>query len=175
MTFEYTKTLRFLIIDRDLGVWAISAFQYGNTTFQEFRIPERLVVWRVRLPFLLLKLTRVFMLTLLGAVILDMAIVSFMTPNGAAISQSDLLSLSLPAMSLSLAMTANLFGCFRGQTPSPLPSHETEVGVPVLRSDPYIEGHSEQRLNIPYPHTSRVYLLGSPLDEDSTRVWEADD
>lgn len=172
---ECTKTLQFLIIDRDLGVWAISAFQYGNTTFQEFRIPERSVVWLVQLPFLLLKLPRVFMLTLLGAVILDMAIVSFITPNGAAISQSDLLSLSLPAMSLSLAVTANLFGCFRGQPPSQLPNHEIEVGVPVLRSDPYIEGHSEQRLNIPYLDTSRLRLLGSPLNEDSTRIWETDD
>lgn len=112
------------------------------------------------------------MLTLLGAVILDMAIVSFMTPNGAAISQSDLLSLSLPAMSLSLAVTANLFGCFRGQPPSPLSSHEMEVRVPVSESGPYIE---EQRLNIPHLDTSRFRLLGSLLDEDSTRIWEADD
>lgn len=162
MTSEYTKTFRSLIINRDLGVWAIAAFQYGNTTFQEFRIPERSVVWLVWLLFLLLKLHRVFMLTLLGAVILDMAIVSFMTPNGAAISQSDLLSLSLPAMSLSLAVTANLFGYFRGQPPSPLPSHEMEVGVPVLRSNPYIDN-------------SLLRLLDSPLNEDSTRIWEADD
>ena len=115
------------------------------------------------------------LITLLAAVVLDMTTVSFMTPSGAPISQPDLLSLSLPAMSLSLAVTANLFACFRGQPPSPLPSHDMEVGVSVLRGDPYIEGPLEQRPNIPYPDTSRLRLLGSPLNEDSTRIWETDD
>ena len=40
-TYEDTVPLTFI---RDLGVWAISAFQYGSATFQEFRIPERFVI-----------------------------------------------------------------------------------------------------------------------------------
>lgn len=106
---------------------------------------------------------------------LDLAIVKFITPSGAPISQSDLLSLSLPAMSLSLAITANLFACFRNQPPSPATSHETEIEGSVSRRDPYIGGSFQQRTTVSSLDTSRLYLLGSPLDEDSTRVWEADD
>ena len=106
---------------------------------------------------------------------IDMAIVRFMTPSGAAISQSDLLSLSLPAMSLSLAITSNLFGCFRSQPQSPPPSHETEVGDTVLRGHRHDEGSLQQRTVVPDLDTSRFRLLGSPLAEDSTRIWENDD
>ena len=153
----------------------MSAFQYGNATFQEFRIPERSVVWLLQLQSTLLKSLRLLLITLLGALILDLAIVKFMTPNGAPISQSDLLSLSLPAMSLSLAITANLFACFRDQPPSPATSHETEIEGSVSRGDPYIEDSSQQRTNVSGLDTSRLYLLGSPLHEDSTRIWEIDD
>ena len=106
---------------------------------------------------------------------LDLAIVKFMTPNGAPISQSDLLSLSLPAMSLSLAITANLFACFRNQPPSPAIIHEPEIEGSVSRDDPYIEESFQRRTIVSEPDTSRIYLLGSPLHEDSTRIWETDD
>ena len=115
------------------------------------------------------------LITLLAALMLDLAIVKFITLSGAPISQSDLLSLSLPAMSLSLAITANLFACFRNQPPPPATSHETEIEGSVSRRDPYIEASFQQITIIPGPDTSRLYLLGSPLHEDSTRVWEADD
>ncbi len=112
---------------------------------------------------------------------LDMAAVSFMTPKEAPMSQSDLLSLSLPAMSLSLALTANLVGSFRSQPPPPPPpptppsSHEMEFGVSGSGGDPYFEGLFQQRPTIPYLDTSRLRLLGSPLNEDSTRIWETED
>ena len=107
---------------------------------------------------------------------LDMAAVSFMTPKEAPMSQSDLLSLSLPAMSLSLALTANLIGSFRSQPPPPPPSsHEMEVRVSGSRGDPYVEGLFQQRPTAQYLDTSRLCLLGNPLNEDSTRIWEMDD
>ena len=106
---------------------------------------------------------------------LDLAIVKFITPSGAPISQSDLISLSLPAMSLSLAITANLFACFRNQPSSPATSHETDIEGSASRVDPYIEGSFQQRTTVLGLDTSRLYLLGSPLHEDSTRIWETDD
>ena len=115
------------------------------------------------------------MIILVGALILDMAIVRFMTPNGAALSQYDLLSLSLPVMSLSLAVTANIFGCFRNQPPSTPPSHGTESAHPVISGNPSIDGPFQQPTIFPDLDTSRLYLLGSPLNEDSTRIWENDD
>ena len=115
------------------------------------------------------------LITLLGALILDMAIVRFITQSEAPISQSDLLSLSPPAMSLSLAITANLFGCLRNQPPSPPPRHGTEIGDSEFRGDSYIEGSFQQRIAVPDLKTSRLHLLGSPLNEDPTRIWENDD
>ena len=161
--------------NRNLGVWAVSAFRYGNATFQEFRIPERSVVWIFHLQSTQLKSIRLLLITLLGALMLDLAIAKFITPNGAPISQSDLLSLSLPAMSLSLAITANIFACFRNQPSSPATNHETETENSVSRDDPYVEDSFRQRTAIPGLDTSRLYLLGSPLHEDSTRIWETDD
>lgn len=93
-----------------------------------------------------------------------MAIVSFMTPNGTPISQSDLLSLSLPATSLSLAITANLFGCFRNQ-PSPPPSREMETGSSTNRGYLYHGDASQQHSTVPYPSVFRSRLPArSPLD-----------
>ena len=104
-----------------------------------------------------------------------MAIVSFMTPRGAPISQSDLLSLSLPAMSLSVAITANLFGFFRTQPSSLPPSHKMEADISINRGGPNYEGPFQQRPAIPHRGTTRHLLLGSPLNEDSTRIWDNDD
>ena len=106
---------------------------------------------------------------------LDLAIVKFITPSGAPISQSDLLGLSLPAMSLSLAITANLFACFQSQSPSPVTSQDTEIEGSASRGNSYIGGSFQQRATVPGQDTSRAYLLGSPLHEDSTRIWETDD
>ena len=79
-------------------------------------------------------------------------------------------------MSLSLAITANLVGCFRNQPPSPPPNHEMEVGVSTSRGDSsYVEDPFQQRPTIPYLESFRLRLLGSPLNEDSTRIWENDD
>ncbi len=112
------------------------------------------------------------LITLLAAAILDMAIVSFMTPSGAPISQSDLLSLSLPAMSLSLAITANVVGYFRHQPPSPPSSHAKEAEVSMTRGEPYYSGHFQQLPTISSSSASRLHLLGSPLNEDSARIWD---
>lgn len=113
------------------------------------------------------------LIILLAAVILDLAVVRFMTPKGAPISQSDLLSLSLPAMSLSLAITANLVGCFRSQPPVPPPIPEIEARNSL--GDSYREGPFQQPPTIQYLGTSRLRLLGSPLNEDSSRIWDKDD
>lgn len=129
----------------ELSVWAISTFQYGIATFHEFRIPER-----------------VLLITVLGAAFLDMAIVSFMTPKGTPISRSDLLSLSLPAMSLSLAGTANLFACFRDTPRSPPSGSEIETRFSMDRGDRYHAHSFHQHSGTTYPSTSEP-SLHSPL------------
>ena len=78
-------------------------------------------------------------------------------------------------MSLSLAITANLFACFRSQPPSPATSQETEIEGSASGGDPNNGGSFQQRATVPGLDTSRFYLLGSPLHEDSTRIWETDD
>ena len=78
-------------------------------------------------------------------------------------------------MSLSLAITANLVGCFRVQLQSPPTNHETEVGISMTRGGRHVEGFIQQQPTVPYLETSRLLLLGSPLSEDSTRIWENDD
>ena len=104
-----------------------------------------------------------------------MAAVSFMARSGTPVSQSDLLSLSLPAMSLSLAITANLIGCFRSH-PLPQPaSPEMEAEVLVDRGDLYHDRSFQQRPTLSFSDTSRLHLLGSPLNEDSPRIWESED
>lgn len=122
-----------------------------------------------------MKPPRMSLITLLVAAILDLAIVSFMTPSGAPISQSDLLSLSLPAMSLSLAIMVNLVGSFRNEPPAPPPSHEMGTRVSANGGDPYYEGPFPQRPSIPYPGTSRLLLFENPLSEDSSRIWDTDE
>ena len=114
----------------------------------------------------LLTLPRVFLVTVLGAAFLDMAIVNFMTPKGTPISRSDLLSLSLPAMSLSLAVTANLFACFRDPAPSPPPDHETEARFSTYIGDRYSAGSIHQRSATTKSSTSRSSFY-SPLKTPS--------
>ena len=114
----------------------------------------------------LLTLPRVLLVTVLGAAFLDMAIVNFMTPKGTPISRSDLLSLSLPAMSLSLAVTANLFACFREPAPSPPPDREIEVPFSTDRGDQHYAGSIHQRSAAAKSNISRPSLY-SPLKTPS--------
>ena len=110
----------------------------------------------------ILTLPRVLLVTVLGAAFLDMAIVNFMTPKGTPILRSDLLSLSLPAMSLSLAVTANLFACFRDPALSPPSGREIEARFLVDRGDRYHAHFFHQHLGTTYPSTSEP-SLHSPL------------
>ena len=167
-------TLLFLNIHQKrglLGRFRLSVRPYHLPAVQDTRKVGRLAF---TLQFTLLRLSRALLIILLGALMLDMATVRFMTPTRAPLTQDDLLSLSLPAMSLSLAITANIFSYFQNQPASPPPSHETAIEHSAIGRDPYIGG-SFQQTSFPDLGTSRPYLLGSPLNEDSTRIWENDD
>ncbi len=71
------------------------------------------------------------LLVLLGASTLDLSVVGFMTPTGAPISQSDLLNLWLPSVSLSLTATVHSIAYIRHPQ---RPSEHVESGVSTRRS-----------------------------------------
>ena len=78
-----------------------------------------------------LKLASASLLVLVGAMILDLSMVRFMTPTDISISQADLLSLSLPSLSLSLSVTVNCIAALRRQEPEQhIGASFLEAGVP---------------------------------------------
>ena len=98
-----------------------------------------------------------------------------MTPEGTVISQSDLISLSIPAMSLSLAVTANLVACFRNRPQAPPSGHETEVQFSTNRGDQYYTDFCQKRSNMSHSSTSRPRILDSSRSEMGAEDYTNED
>ncbi|KAL8692520.1 MAG: hypothetical protein Q9218_002465 [Villophora microphyllina] len=83
-------------------VWLISSYQYGQSAFEGLQAPSYM-------PLVIIAMS----------IALDVCIVGYMTPIEAAISQTDLLNLSLPSASLVLAVAAVGLSAYRHQYPEP--------------------------------------------------------
>ncbi|KAL2049789.1 hypothetical protein ABVK25_009884 [Lepraria finkii] len=112
------------------ALWTISTFYYGQAAFRKYRISSS-----------------TSLVVILGALLLDVATVSMITPTEASTAQSGLLlSLSLPFTTLTLAAIVYLLATIQAY-PAVEHDHQLEAGIQV-------SNHNVQH----HPQPQRQYL-----------------